>query len=343
MKKNPFMPWGMPRTFMNRRIEQKLITNFFEQIANGNSWFLLIRGGCGSGKTTLLRFAKEEAEKEKFSVCFLKMYKNNDIKDLVNNLKVEINRIIREFEENGKIEKNAAESFIKTKSTELDWIIRTAKKLLKKELIIIIAQIDNCKKPQSIIDGMAKIVEREKGVGFIVSSTRRLRPPLGGMLTELEAIEEQDFREYIEKMTKSEQGIPKIGEECARVIYQESGGNPRLLQFLLWYLYENAHEGERIITKAHYISSKKAILSMLANEWFGALYADASPAEKSVLKQLALSGEATVTEIARATKKKEGPTATLLIRLLERGDVIKVRRGAYKLFAPLYASFIAEM
>jgi len=343
MKNNPFTPWGMPKAIMDRKTEQKLIINFLSQVASGSSWFLLIIGGIGTGKTTLLRFAKQEAEKEKLPVCFLKIHKNSDRKELIKNLKVEINRIVREFEENGNIEKNAAESFISAKSADLDWIIKMAKKLLKTGLVIIISQMDNCKKPQSVIDEMASIAEREKEVGFIVSSTKRLRPPLGCMLTELKAIEEQDFREYIEKMTKSEEGMPKVGEECARVLYQESGGNPRLLQFLLWYLYENAHEGERIITKAHYISSKKAILSMLANEWFGALYADASPAEKSVLKQLALSGEATVTEIARAIKKNEGPTATLLLRLLERGDVIKVKRGAYKLFAPLYASFIAEM
>ncbi len=342
MKNNPFVIWGLPPLLMNRKEEQRIILTFINHIADGQSWVLLIAGAAGTGKSTLLKWAQKEAERQKCITSFINVPSRSGKEMVITELKAGIGGLLRELEEKEEAKKGSAKSFIKTDATDFMHLAKSARRILgKRPIILIINDFDKLKNAQNTLEEINRAAESEVGIGVILSSSKRLVPSLGNMLINLGAVGEQDFFDYVEKITKAKE-MTKVGDECLRAAYKDGGGNPKLLQFMLWYLYENTRESDRIITKAHYESLRRAILAALGNEWFGQLYADASEEEKRILKELAKAEQMTVTELAKTLGKKQGPTATLLLRLLERGDVVKVKRGAYKLFAPLYASFISE-
>jgi len=340
MKDNPFVIWGLPEIIMGRKEEQKIILAFLSNVANGQSWVLLLSGPTGMGKTLLLKWAQKEAERQKFVVVFVSLSGRPGREHIIAELKAKTAGLLKELEESERIKKDSMKNFVKTQATGFAGFAKAAKKAVDdRPMVLIINDIDKAKNAQKIVEELSEVAENHNGIGVIVSSSKKLVPLLGNMMVTLKPVEEQDFVEYINKTTKN---TAKIGDECARVVYADSGGNPKLLQFILWHLYEHKREADKIITQAHYNASRRAILSDLANEWFGELYADASEEERKILKELARVDEMSVTELAKALGKKEGPTATLVLRLLDRGDVVKVRRGTYKLFAPLYASFISE-
>lgn len=325
---------------IDRKEEQKIILTFISHILNGQSWLLLITGSTGMGKTTMLRWAQKEAEKQKAIVVFVNAPRRAVKEQILAELKAGITGLLKELEDNEEIKKDSAKNFAKTDIADFTHLAKAAKKAVwERATLFIINDLDKAKNAQKIIEELNDATENNGGIGIIASSSKRLVPSLGNMMINLKSVEEQDFFDYVSKVTKE---TIKMGDECARAIYRDSGGNPRVLQFVSWYLYENMRETDKIVTQAHYTGSRRAILAALGNEWFGQLYADASEEEKKILKALAKVNEMNVTELARAIGKKEGPTATLLLRLVERGDVVKVRRGVYKLFAPLYAHFISE-
>ncbi len=340
MKNNPFVVWGLPETLINRKEEQKILLAFMDHIINGRSWTVIITGTAGSGKSTLLKWAQKEAEKRKCVVSFVTVPARSGKEFLLRELKAGISGLLKELEDKGEIKEGAPDNFAKKTASDFITLIRAAKKALEKRpLIFIIDDFGVAKNAQKILEEMNEAVEGQDGVGLLLSSSKKLVPMLGNMLVSLKEASEQDLFDYAAKTASK---ATKIGDECARAVYQDSGGNLRIIQFALWYLYENAREGDKIITRAHYDALRMGLLTALANEWFGRLYADASEEEKRVLKELAQAEQLSVTGLSRLLGKNEGPTATLLLRLMERGDVVKVKRGRYRLFAPLYASFILE-
>lgn len=340
MKDNPFVVWRLPETLINRKEEQKILLAFIDHIINGQSWTVIITGAAGSGKSTLLKWAQKEAEKRKCIVSFVTIPARSGKEFLLIELKARISSLLKELEDKGTIKKSVVDNFAKKTTSDFITFVRTVKKALEKRpLIFIIDDFDAVKNAQKILEELNEAIEGQSGVGLLMSSSKKLVPMLGNMLIKLNAVEEHDFFDYVARVTTK---ATKIGDECARAIYLDSGGNPRIIQFISWYLYEHVKEGDKIITKAHYDGLRRGVLTALANEWFGQFYADASEEEKRILQELAKAEQISVTELSRIVGKKEGPTATLLLRLLERGDVMKVKRGVYKLFAPLYASFILE-
>ncbi|MEM4720048.1 MAG: AAA family ATPase [Candidatus Bilamarchaeaceae archaeon] len=336
MKKNPFVPWGVPETIINRKEEQKLIESFLQQIEKEQSWALWLHGPRGMGKGLLLNLIQKSANKKGFLSCFIIGDKIQNKKNLIREIKIEIDGIIRLH----GIEKRITKNILTDEEENIKNIIKNIKeKIEKKPLLIIIKDFDKITNYKELLRDIEETIATVSGFGVVMSSLKRISPPIGSVMIELKPVSEDDYREYIEKMTKT---TIKMGEECIKIVYKESGGCPKLLQFITWYLYDNARETDKIITQAHYISSRLAIISLLAKEWFSSTYYSASEAEKKVLRELARYEEINVTELAKILGWKEGPTATILMRLVERGDIIKVKRGTYRLFAPLYRAFIME-
>ncbi|MFH1222243.1 MAG: AAA family ATPase [Candidatus Micrarchaeota archaeon] len=338
MKNNPFLPWGMPSTVMGRKEELRIVSAFVSHISNGKTMLLLLRGAPGMGKTVLLKAANNQAAELKMLRCFVKAPAAANA--LLREIHAELAAAVSDLSDAGEVTFEAARKFQEERPETFAALFSGLKKAtVKKPLLIVVAEVDDMRMAEAALNDAARALESQTGVGILFSTAKKLYPPPGEMYVELHPVDEHDFREYVEKLTK---GRARIGEECLKSIYRDSGGNPKLLQLTCWYLYDSARENEKIITQAHYVAGQRGLLSLLSHEWFSRQYAQTSDAEKKVLRQLARLGEASVTDIAKSMNRSQGPVATLLLRLEERGDVVKVKRGIYRLFAPLYASFVSE-
>jgi len=340
MKNNPFLPWGMPDILIGRKDEQKLISNFVNEISQGRSRVLLIQGSPGMGKTTLLKTAQGEVKGAKLFTSMVKAGKKERETGVVRALKAELEDEISIRTQTGEIVFGKARQFSQDNAGTFNQLLGLMARVTGNgNMILIIDDFDEIQKAADVLRGIVKSIERRPGTGFIISSTKKMPsiPEVTSM--ELGPVEQHDFRDYAEKLTKD---TAKMGEECQNYVYNDSGGNPRLIQLICWYLYNRAKDTEKIISRAHYSANLRGILSLLSHEWFSEQYFKASDEEKKILKRFANTGETTVTALAKSIGKKPGPVATLILRLEERGDVVKVKRGTYKVFSPLYAKYVLE-
>jgi len=340
MKNNPFLPWGMPDKLMGRKEEQKLISGFINDISNGRSRIMVVQGPPGAGKTTLLKLAEGESKSAKLFTALVKAGKKEKETGVVRALKAELEDEVSIRSQTGEIVFVKARQFTQDNAGTFNQLLSLMTRVTGNgNMIFIIDDFDEIQKPKDVLRGIAKSIERRPGAGFIVSSTKKLSAPSEAAVMEIGALEEHDFREYIEKMTKD---TAKFGEECQKYVFSDTGGNPRMIQLVCWYLFNKAKDTDKIISRAHYSANLRGILGLLGQEWFSEQYFKASDEEKKILKRFANMGETSVTELAKSIGKSPGPVATLILRLEERGDVVKVKRGTYKVFSPLYGKFVLE-
>src|SRR5262249_37600041 len=133
-----------------------------------------------------------------------------------------------------------------------------------------------------------------------------------------------------------------MGDECLSSIIADSGGNPRLINSVCRHIYEKLRDNEKIITKGHYLGYMQYIMSMLSREWFGRMYQETPAAERVILDELAREeGGMHVSDIAKKLGKPLGPVTALTGRLMDSGQIAKVDRGKYRIFAKLYAKYIS--
>jgi hypothetical protein len=134
-----------------------------------------------------------------------------------------------------------------------------------------------------------------------------------------------------------------MGEECLNTMMADTQGNPRLLKTVCRLVYERLRDNERVISKGHYLAYLPFIMSMLAREWFGRMYQEIPPGERAILHALAAEeGGAHVSDVAKSLKRPLGPTTALMKRLLDRGQVVRLDRGKYRVFARLYAKYVEQ-
>lgn len=341
---NPFAPWD-ESTIIGRKEQFKSFDNFLERITAGDSRILLVRGTPGSGKSMLLRHFQNEAKKMKLFTPYIKASKNEKLDRITKELFQELEAEIMDRVDSGEISEGVALAFIRqSRSGTLRVMINNVWRTLGRSfpaILFFIDDFDSVRKSGDILRHISNITAEKRKVGFVLSTTKRYRSvPENVEEMELGPLEEREFRDYISKILKKE---PKMGDECAKSIYGDSGGTPKLIKQVCWILYDRIKEGDKVITKAHYSANMRNIMSFLSRDWFGRLYSSASAQEKSILKILARANKPlSVKETARQVNRPMGPTATLLLRLEAKGHIVKVQRGKYKVFSGLYAKFIKE-
>ncbi|MFH1520434.1 MAG: AAA family ATPase [Candidatus Micrarchaeota archaeon] len=308
---NPFAWNPESSEVFGRKTEITIFKSFANATASKQSGVLVIFGGTGIGKTTLLRNFKQIAEKFGLDCIYIKAEKSETECDLV-----------------GK-------TFANEKNFE------NAIRKIKTGTIIMIDGIEKLAGSEKLADKLTRLVNsywNKKPISIVLSSTREITRE-GNRIIELRRFDEHDIREMIDNAMKK--GLPKMGDECIHSILNDSGGNPKLARMICWYIYEKLKENEKLITKGHYLSYLPYIMTMLSNEWFGRLYQETPKAEREVLRKLA-EEEMLVSEIAKELKKPMGPVATLTKRLLDRGQIIRIERGRYRIFAKLYGKYILQ-
>ncbi len=341
---NPFVPWDETH-LIGRREQFKIFDDFLGFLSVGNSGIVVLRGVPGSGKSsTIRRFSRDSLHRGFFSPS-VKAEKNEKMKRVVRGLFQELENEIMEKVNTGTIPMGKQDAFSKQKGVgTLRVLINKLQKTLGHSftgVVFYIDDFDNIRKNEDILRQMTNVASEKKNVGFVISTTKRLRGlPENSREIELGPVEEYEFHDYITKAMKKE---PKMGEECIKSVYRDSGGNPKLLKQVCWILYDSVKEGEKMITRAHYTANIRKIMSFLSRDWFGKLYSSASLQEKTVLRVLARANRPqSVKEISGQLNKPMGPAATLLLRLEAKGHIIKVERGKYQIFSGLYARYVRE-
>lgn len=212
-------------------------------------------------------------------------------------------------------------------------------------VLVLIDDIDrmrNADKALQSIESALKAGWGKRKVAFIVASTAPMRGN-ADISKEINLLPFSEFeaREMVEKALKK--GPPKMGEECLQSILSDSGGNPRLLKTVCFNIYDKLRENEKVISKGHYLAYLPQIMSSLSREWFGRMYQDVPEGERAVLRVLSKEeGGMHVSDIAKAMKKPLGPVTALMGRLFERGQVVKVGRGKYRVFSKIYGKYIMQ-
>ncbi|MFH0885098.1 MAG: winged helix-turn-helix domain-containing protein [Candidatus Micrarchaeota archaeon] len=317
-----------------RKEEIRAFAAFVNAASNGQAGLLLLVGGPGCGKTAIIRLFQAEAEKAGMLAPSVKAEKGEDEKDLAGKAYQEM-ALSPEFRREGKSPGNFRE------------LAEAAEKAGRKKFgaVIFIDDIDQMRNEDKAIaslQGALKAGWGKRKVAFVVSSTSEItvqseimREVALGPFAELEA------REMIEHALKK--GPPKMGEECLQSILADSGGNPRLLKTVCYSIYERLRENEKVISKGHYLAYLPQIMSSLSRDWFGRLYRDIPQGERAILRILTKDEEGMhVSDIAKKAGKPLGPITALTKRLLDRGQIVRIGRGKYRIFSKLYMRYVSQ-
>ncbi|NYZ73683.1 ATP-binding protein [Candidatus Micrarchaeota archaeon] len=330
---NPFAPWEEdPGAISGRKDESRIFNGFSQATASKQTGLLAVVGGQGTGKTALLRHFRHSAEKSGMLAPYVQVERGEGLPEVLDKLCQEMAL------EGGK--KASADSVEK-----LLLAVERAQAGTGFGAVIFIDDIDSMKKADeavSAIGAAAKASWGKRSVSFVVSSTRELKlDPETATVMVLRPFNEQEARDFMEKALGK--GPPKMGEECLASILADSGGNPRLLKSISKHIYDKLKDTEKVITKGHYLAYMQYIMSMLSREWFGAMYQETPAAERTIVKVMASADDGMhVSDIARKIGKPLGPVTALTKRLLDSGQIIRMDRGKYKVFARLYAKYVMQ-
>jgi len=341
---NPFVPWDEAR-IIGRKEQFKSFEDFLGFIESGNSGLFVLRGVQGSGRSSMLRKFREESLHRGLFSPAIRAEKNEKMDRIVKGLFQELENEIMEKVDAGAMPLGRADVFSKQKNVGTPrMLINSLWKTFGHSfagVVFFLDDFDSVRKNDEMLRHIANVAAERRSVGFVLTATRKLKHlPENTREVELGPVEEYEFRDYIAKSLEKE---PKMGEECIKAVYGDSGGNPKLLKQVCWILYDSIRENEKIITKAHYTLNMRKIMSFLSRDWFGKLYASASQQEKTILRILARANKPlSVKETAQQLGKNMGPVATLLLRLEAKGQIVKVERGKYRIFSGLYAKYVRE-
>jgi Cdc6-like AAA superfamily ATPase len=332
---NPFAPWlESPEDISGKKDESRIFNAFANGTSSRQAGVMVVTGGSGAGKSALMQYLRHEAEKAGLVCPYVQAEKGEDEKALVEKIYAEITTLS---------ETKRREGFPRDLPGLVSWCEKAVK--LAFGAIIFIDDLDRMRKAESVVKriaGIAKSGWGKRKISFVLSSTREFGVK-SDLFTyvKLRPFDEHDMRELLDKALKK--GPPKMGDECVGSIMADSGGNPRLVTTVCRIIYERLRDTEKVITKGHYLAYLPQIMSALSREWFGGMYQETPEAERAILQVLARNEEGMhVSDIAKALNKDLGPVTALTKRLLERGQIVRVDRGKYRMFSKLYGKYVVS-
>jgi hypothetical protein len=329
---NPFAHWEeSPDSIFGRKEETRIFSTFINATISKQPGLLVITGVPGYGKSSLLRFFRSLAEKEGVLAPLVKAEKGENENVVVDKLFHEM-AILPGFKGKG------AADF-----RELVGTSRTDERHYG--IMLFIDDIDMMKKSDDIISSISDIMKDiwgKEAFSVVVSSTRefRVEPEVVSTMV-LAPFSEDQARKMVEKALKDKK--LKMGEECLKSIMGDTGGNQKLFKSVCRYIYDRLRDDEKVMTKGHYLAYLPYIMSMLSRESFGRMYQETPAAERAILHALAAADDGMhVSDIAKGLEKPLGPVTALVRRLLDRGQIMKIERGKYRIFSKMYARYVLQ-
>jgi hypothetical protein len=141
-------------------------------------------------------------------------------------------------------------------------------------------------------------------------------------------------RQLIEKPLRAEGIGLTIDADVIRRIHQITGGHPYFVTLIMRDLQDRFHEGRLTMEEFNRICPE--LLRHLARIKFDSDYDRASDAEKILLLQMSDMGH---DEISPSELNGSG-TTRLLDRLVKKDIVVKISRGKYTLYNPLFKEYL---
>jgi len=317
---NPFQIYEIdPEKIIGRKDEVRVFNSFVNGAVSGQPGILLLIGGPGIGKTTLIRHFSHIARREGALAPYVKVEKGEGLEALIDKIFQETKAI-----PNLELRRTAPESF--------EELLKTAKSKKHFGTILFIDDIDRMKKVKEALSVIEKATEQ--GISIVMTSTKEMKTERTMVLKPFEA---HETRELVEKALGKDL---KMGEECFNSIMNDSEGNPKLFKTVCHHIYDRLRENEKIISKGHYLAYLPHIMNMLGREWFGKMYQETPTAEREILLSISRKDTTHVSDVAKELDKSLGPITALVKRLLDRGQIVKLDRGKYKIFAKLYGKYV---
>lgn len=315
---NPFNIYDIePDQIIGRKEEIRLFNSFINAAANNQNSIILVTGVAGIGKSTLIRYFSHMARKEGLIAPYIKMEKGEGMEGMIDKL-FQVTKAIPRIDL-PKTPKN------------MDELIGMMKNEKYFGSIIFIDDIDKMKKSSDVLKELDKA--KKDGVSFVLSSTKDIEIERKIILR---PFAEHEAKELVEKALGKNL---KMGEECFSNIMNDSDGNPRIFKTVCHHIYERLRENEKIISKGHYLAYLPHIMNILGREWFGWMYQNTPKSERKILEVIA-KGECHVSDVAAELSIGLGPITALIKRLLERGEIVRIDRGKYRIFAKLYGRYV---
>ncbi len=325
------MLWGERTADLGgRKLELMMFRNFLDALAGGEPQALIVQGSRGTGKTALLKRFVDEAESRGMHTVFVQAEKGEKEVELA------VDAI-------GHLEEKHPHK-IKLVSTLAEAGRMLADEAAEKETVAVIF-VDDADRLHKASETVSRIVDgwrrlKISGAGLVVATGKELGD-FGAEQMKLAGIEQMDAQDLVHRALKESE--VKMSDECVNLILRDTGGNLRLFKTVCWYVYEMLKGNEKVITKGHYLAYLPSMMSLLSRESFGSIYYDTPEAERKVLGIIASKEEGMmVSDIAGALKKPLGQVTSLVKRLVERGEIVRVERGKYKVFSRLYGKYVGQ-
>lgn len=131
----------------------------------------------------------------------------------------------------------------------------------------------------------------------------------------------------------------KWGNECLHRVIDDSACNPFVFLTMARVLYDRLRPEEKQLTRAHYLQHFNLILQHLA-PLFDELYYKTSGQERKLLRALSRGEAQSVSQMAKKVHLPLNSVTTLALRLVKKGSLVKIGRGIYQLFNPIYGRYV---
>jgi hypothetical protein len=342
---NPFTPWGAgPQDFIGRKPEMEMYGSFLKAIGGGAQEVLLVTGAPGCGKSALLRRLGQESGRARVFAPIVSAGDGERFPSFLSKLSSELLAYAQEKAGEGALSERML-SGLKSASGGEDMLLSFARMADRhaEGMVLLVDDADRLGRPDELSAFVARVMkaavaERLK-FGFVLSFSEGFTG-FGAMGREMRLgpFEEHDLREMVDNGLKKG---PKMGDECFRTINSESGGNPLVARTICWVIYDRLPDNEKTITQRHYLTYYPAVMSTLSREFFDRLYLELPSSEREVLRAFAAAGKpAYISDVARVLGKRHA--TTLALRLVERGQLVRVDRGLYRVFTKLYGRYVLQ-
>ncbi len=178
----------------------------------------------------------------------------------------------------------------------------------------------------------------------LFGSIRELAEPMSRFFNTYEVVDfnRDETEELIRTPIERVAGLDvQVTDEVIYSIYEQTKGNPYFVTFFMQILVECREKG--VIDMSFFESKKGMIAKHLESEKFQRDWKIASDYEKQVIKKLANVEDEIVQFKNIHVKKDKVKVAKALDRLIEKNLLVKVERGKYKLYHPLFKEYLREV
>ena len=369
-----------PPEFVGRHREISIFENFLQNTIDGFPKNYIISGPRGIGKTSLLDKFVEIARKQgalviKFPTSSSPVGRIASLSELNRTILLELYTEIDTQSRLGFIKaKSATEArkaieenlkrcadFGRPKQIEIPFFVDALLRVwqnLSESFKAVVLMIDEAERLESIPNCLdylretfirietlkAKYMLTFAGKMTFPNKTAEMASPIMRFFhTEtLENLSEEELNKFIEFKTNGTGVVINI--EVKKKLYAETEGHPYFAVTYLYVLFQKLPDEKNEIDLNHYNACMPEINKFLAKEYFDDLFYRSSKQAKEILVAIAKNKEIILelSTLREMLKKEANKISPYLGELSSTGILTRIAHGTYKVFHPLFLSYLIE-